>query len=236
MKRKNYNKVVITSIIVIVIIILVVKIRVAYIATQHALEEDLPTTFTMLKEDSLIIKKEHINKIKVIQIRNSTTRRPVSELLFDNKYSLFIYKIDTIGALLLKDSLNIKEKSVYRTTGIVYTFFDKNFYKFQYKTGTIPHSSFIYLTMAGDSIQQYIKNDSIVGYDLSCKNLSIRYGEHEAIDIYIEAKENIFKSYKIPMSFLFLKRQKETFLLIMTTNNYDEYLPKDLLYSLINTE
>jgi hypothetical protein len=209
------------------------KIYQAFKSNERAFAEDLPITYKMPKEDSALILAKYYDRIKVIQVRNSKVRNHVSQLIFDDKYPLFIYKIDSTGILSLRDSFIIENIKTDRTTGITYNILDNGFYKFQYKAGTVGNPSFLYLTVVGDTIQQFVRNDSIVLYNLVCQNMSIRYNEDDPVDIFIEGKQKGFYTLRIPMSILFLKRKKNTYLLVLTTDSSNLSLPSGILYSIV---
>lgn len=202
---------------------------------QASFAEDLPITFKMSHEDSALIKSDYIKRIKVVQVRNSKVRSPISWLLFDGRYPLFIYKLDSTGSLSLKDSVVVRYVGADRTTGVTYNVLDENlFYKFHYKSGNVGSSSSVFLTIKGDSLRQTIKNDSLINLDILCHNMSIRYQDDAAIDIFIEGKQEGSGTLPIPMDILFCKRDKNIYLLILTANSADSPVPKNILKSILS--
>jgi len=195
---------------------------------------DLPFTFSIPSDDSTIISKKYWNKIKVGKIANEKGRNPVSMLRFDKKYHLLIYRIDLTQNLELPDVLNNVNECVDRTTGIVYTVINLNdFCRFEYHASAATPASKIFLTLAGDSLQE-VKNDSAVSYHLICKNLSVRYSEEQPVDIYMVGTELLFgNTTRIPMDLLLLKRNAAVYLLIMMPDNPKATIAADILYNMV---
>ncbi|PUZ22581.1 hypothetical protein DCC81_19270 [Chitinophaga parva] len=203
-------------------------------SNQDLFAEDLPTTFKMLPEDSALIQNEYLKRIKVVQVRNNRVRRPMSQFLVDNRYSLFICKLDSLGLLSFKDSFTVKYIGADRTTGIVYDVLDLGPYEFQYRSESVGDASFVLLTMKGDSVQQTLRSDSLIGFSGLCDNISVSYGYNEVVDIFMEGRQIGFTTFPIPMDILFCKRGKSTYLLILTANRSNAPIPRKLLLSMLS--
>ena len=73
-----------------------------------------------------------------------------------------------------------------------------------------------------------------MAYHLRCKNFSLRYGENNPVDIFVKGKEgSLGRTPVIPMDILFLRRQKNVFLFVLTPRNDDYDVPAELLYRII---
>jgi hypothetical protein len=216
-------------------VFLITKIGKGYNSLNYSLDEINPTTYQMLKEDSILFNANSIKRVKTVQIRNSKVRNSVSWLIVDNKYPLFIYKIDDKEKLSFKDSILIRDASTDRTTGVVYNIIDDKslFYKFQYKAGTVKSPSAIYLSIKGDSIQQTCKNDSMICFNALCNNMSVSYKSQSEADIFIEGKQKGFSTLSIPMVVLFLQHGNSTYLLVLTSLTSNSAIPKNILESLL---
>ncbi|MEI9934062.1 MAG: hypothetical protein WDM71_04265 [Ferruginibacter sp.] len=166
--------------------------------------------------DSISIEETHQNKI----------RTPISVAYFTKKYELTILKIELSLNASLEKIFMIENKSTGISDGYAYNFVDNDFYKFGIKFDSTPIVSKIYLAMSGDSLQTFIKNDSIVYSHLLCDNLSIRYMEDGPNDIFCEGNS-------IPTDLLFIKRDKAVYILLMTPNVQQAYIPPYLLYNIV---
>lgn len=220
----------ITFFIVLILVFIGIKIKNGFAALNESRKEELPMTYQMSKEDSLLFRNEFLSEIKVTGIRNSKTRPSVAQLSYQNKYLIFIFLIDTTGQFSVKDSLRTIKRNVDRTTGIAYNIFDESYFRLQYKSGTLPYTAIGHFTFSGGSISEIEKNDSVCAYNLTCKNFSFRYKTKDPIDIFLETKQMGVKS---SLSVTFKKNQNKTYLLIMAAMSSREVLPPQLLYSII---
>lgn len=201
---------------------------------ENDFAEDLPTTFKMPEEDSLLIKKECLKRIRVVQVRNSLVRSEVSMFLVDNRYPLFIYKLDSTGLLSFKDSFTVKSIWTIPTIGVSYNFLVERLYEFRYKTGAVGATSSVVLAIKGDSLLQTLRNDSLINFSGLYDNFSISYGSNKVIDIVIEGRGKGFGIYSVPMDILFCKRKKNTYLLILTADKPHTPIPRNFLLSMLS--
>ena len=232
--RKKIRIIAICLFVSCILLFLILKVLNGFKKIQNSFSEDLPFTYSIPLEDSNLIARKYWSKMKVNKIAHSKERGPVSFLSFNKEYHLITYRIDLIKDVMLKDILHASIESVDRTTGTVYTVIDINdFCRFQYKASPAKPVSKIFLTVAGDSLQN-VKNDSIESYHLLCDNFSIRYNENEPIDIFMVGQEiALGATTRIPMDLLFLKRNAAIYLLIMTPNDPKSVIASDLLFNIV---
>ena len=211
------------------------KIYQGFSKNQMAFEEDLPSTYKLSSEDSNLISYNYRHKLKVIEVFGSKVRNPISMISIDENYRLIIYKIGSANSLLLNDILHTEIKNGNLSTGYTYTVLSNNIpYKFQYKSGIERKGTKIYLTVDGDSLNTFKQNDSIVSYNLICKNISIRYGQNAVVDIFIESKKRSFvNSQNIPVSILFCRRSNNIYLLLLSSDKPNSPIPNNLLYDMV---
>jgi hypothetical protein len=154
---------------------------------------------------------------------------------FDNKYHLVNYRIPLTKDTSLSDILHINTESAESTSMGVYTVINNNtFFYFKYRESSIDPASQIYLTLAGDSLQNVVKNDSIISYHILCDNFSIKYSKSEAVDIFVVGKDKAFgTTIVIPMDLLFLKRDSAVYLIMMIPNDPRLTIQPDLLYNIV---
>lgn len=214
---------------------LIIKIVIGFKQNATAIEEYLPATYIITSENSTLFAEKYFDKIEIIKVNNSKVRNPISIFLFNKKYHIVTYKINLLKDESLQKIIHTKEKSVDVTLGYSYNTIGKDIvYQLKYKAGTTKPVTDIYFSMAGNSLQQVVNNDSIISYHLSCKNISVKYGDKEPVDLLIVGEEKPFgQTSVIPLEILFLKRNQNIYLLIMTPKNENDAIQSDLLYQLI---
>jgi hypothetical protein len=82
-----------------------------------------------------------------------------------------------------------------------------------------------------DSLVNDIRNDGIIIYHLLCNNFSLRFDEAGPIELLMMKGDEPYSSNeKIPADFLFLKRNKNIYLMIMTPKIKGVPINSNLLY------
>ena len=109
-------------------------------------------------------------------------------------------------------------------------------FHFDCKGGKVHSVKNVHLAMWGKSISEYIKSDSIIGYRLLCKNMSLTYDSENAVDIFLEGTEEFLGiTETIPLNLLFRKRGKDLYLFILSRVDLKADIPQDLLINLTST-
>jgi hypothetical protein len=232
-EKKNINKTILILIVTVLVTYLGFKIVAGFSENAKALGEGLPATYSLSPEHASLISKKYLDKIRVTKVLQSKVRNPISLLSFDSSYSIVICRINLIKHESLESIVNIKLKNIDRSVGYSYNIIGHSAFRFQYKSGEIQPASQIQLTFFGDSLQTTAKSDSLVSFSLLCKNLSIRYGEDDPIDIYVETKSIFLNSAYTPMNILFLERDKKAYLLLMTPNDKKGSISPNKLYDIV---
>ena len=73
----------------------------------------------------------------------------------------------------------------------------------------------------------------MVKYQLLAKNFSLRYTKNGPVDLYVVGNDYKFSTHKIPVVVMFKKKKEKTYLLLITPIQPNEYLPADLIDSVI---
>lgn len=231
--RKNI-KFITRGVLILILFFLGYKIYEGFIDTKKALDEDLPSSFNLLKRDSDLISKKFIDKVRVIEVRRSKVRGPISFLLYDSKYFLFLYEMSLSKDKSFKNIFHIENRNSDRSVGVVYSIIDNGLYfRFENKSYMSEAISEIFLTLKGDSLQTIANEDTIVSYHLLCTNLSIKYSKNDPVDIFLEGKEKSFGSYNIPLDVLFLKHKGCVYFVFMISADTERPIPPKLLYQVV---
>lgn len=212
-------------------IYLVIKIVTAFKQNAQAFDEDLPSTYSLLPEDSILISPNFLKDLKVTQVLQSKVRPPISLLTFKDKYNLIINRIGNSNASL-KKMIKSSKMSIDRSVGVTYTVINNNTFSFQYSAGRPAELSEIYITIAGDIFNK-IETDSLISYDVLCKNFSLRLTHNSPVDLYVKSKSNLIENKTIPLNIVFLTCNNSVYLLLLTPIDQDESLESNLLYNII---
>jgi len=204
-------------------------------SVNESTANDLPMTQVVTSEDSSLISRKYIDKVRSHENINSKVRAPVSFLYIDDTYHLVIYRIDSTGVKSLSDLLQIKAENSKRTDDVVYSIIDFNgFSRFQWRPIPPRAVSRIHVTFGGDSLNRVAANDSLVSYYLLCQNFTVKFSEQGPVEVYMVGEDRPFGGIAVsPADILFLKRNETVYLMIMTPASADRTIPKDLLYNIV---
>jgi hypothetical protein len=218
------------------IVWLIIRLTIGIKQNKNAFEEDLPLTYSMSLDDSSLFAGNVRNKFEVVEIRNSKVRPPISILLYDKKYHLVTYKIPTANTIYpLSKLLQVSNKGNSTSTGYSYSLIGKDIiYQIKYIAGKPEPAQQIYLTLSGNSIQTVVSTDSIISYNLKCRNLSIKYDNKAPVDMFVTGKKRpLGITTIIPMDILFLKREGFIYFMMMTPQSNETNIPANLLYNIV---
>jgi hypothetical protein len=210
------RKVIVYSLLGALVLFIVIKGVGLATTTFKAMNQRLPSTYRLRSEDSLLFNEENRRKLAVVEVQNSTVRHPVSLITYDGEYSLIVHPLDVVPNSLYKGSFVVEEESTDASNGVAYAVVDNNAFKFKYAVKANPAVSQVYLTLHGDSVQQVMQNDSMVCYSLRCKDLSVRYGKDNPVDLYVKADK--FFSSGVPMSVLLYRKNNSLYVLLLSPN------------------
>ena len=148
------------------------------------------------------------DELQLLTTYNAKGRNAVTELLYNSKYELIIYKIDLWEDTSLYKIINIANKFVLEDATEGFNEIEAGNISYKY-ADSVPPVRTIKLTLYGDSINKVINNDTTLYYWLKLNNLSISYNSADSQDIYVK-KSNLFMD-NVPMELMLLKKDKELF-------------------------
>ncbi|NIG53327.1 hypothetical protein [Chitinophaga sp. Cy-1792] len=189
----------------------------------------------VLSSDYHLISDKYADKLSNGVSYQSHNRNPVFVFHFDGKYRLVSYRIDLNSDSSLSKVLEVSNRSVYSSSFVIYnTFPNALFFTYKYRSVQGKPVAHIYMTLAGDSLQHIVKNDSIISDYLICKNMSIRYEAEEPFDIFVVGPDRLFGvTAKFPMDLLLLKKDSTLQLMILTPDDPETGIAPDLLYNIV---
>jgi len=237
MTNKGKLILIILLIFALIYVVEIISSYIKYTSTErHPVSGILPSTYTLLAEDSAIIFKAALGKIKVQEIYRSKERGPISHLVFDNKFRIAIYKIELNSTANMNDLLHVKEKNLDQSLGVDYRVTGLSYFYLLYKGGKSKPISQVYLSIGGDSVSTVVKNDSLASYHLLCENLSFKYSPDEPTDLYFESRIDFeaVEYQKISLDILLLRKTGALYLLIMAPIDNTASIDPKLLYDIVD--
>jgi hypothetical protein len=176
------------------------------------------------------------NKDKIIETRTriSKRRNPISDFFYDSKFYIQIYKMDTVDDFKLTKRITVNYISAALSLNTNFRdHLNETPITVMYKEGTKEKISDVGFTLFGDNCKAVKENDSVAYYYCSdIKNFSIRCKKDEAEDIYGNIKDE-FQDKKIPIEIMFLKRNKNLYLIWLTVKNNAVELDPNMLCDFI---
>lgn len=183
-----------------------------------------------------IIRKDYMglfnstDKISSVESVESKLREPISYLIYDKKYYIEVYNIDTLVKSSLKDFIVESYLNVERTNNMMWTGDDPTTpFRINYKTFAPDKIESIYFNIYGDRTETYIKNDTMAVYYSSFKNFNIKFNKGSAQEIYCRPN----KVDSLPIVVAFLKKRERLYLIIVSPKTKAVELNYDIIKNII---
>jgi hypothetical protein len=191
--------------------------------------------FTLTDEEYNVVNPQFRSKLMANKIYLNKVRNPVALLFFDNTFDLISYKFTGKISGSVNEIVHMSTADASQPARVVYDIMDDNlYYRFLKKAGPEQTIKGLWITLYGNSIENPVLNDSIAYYRLTCKNLSIRYGDSLPIDIFVEEKTNLLGvKASISMELLIIRREGDTYITLMTPKSKEGSIPEGLLYNVV---
>jgi len=203
--------------------------------TEKAIQEGLPSTYNLSTEDSEIISKQFWPQLKAVEVRNTTTRSPITLMKFDNTYFLFKFKIDLKTNSSLKDILHFDKANVDVSWRQSYwTISNTQYYDFKFISRKQIPVSEIFCTYSASNITNLLNSDTLEIYKTVAQNFSMRYSKDGPKDYVVIDEGGILGlRHDIPMGIIFLKRSKSVYFLFITPTKLNGKIDNSYLLNLI---
>ena len=236
---KTYNK---TRWLLTVIALLLIGIKISNFSMARFKEMSSSTTIdfdskTLDKEDMFLFKRDKIGLFRVDRILKNTERNPVKLYIYDNKYDVFVSKIEMSEDYPL-DSFIISKKHTLGVKNFSASNLSSNRERYTFGVGygdvfkSRKTASKIILSIDSDvSLQQQFYSVNAVGYSLPVKTFEIQYdNETEPVDIRFATKEKFFMMRdSVMINLTFYKHEKTVFMVLMVPIKIETQLPIDAL-------
>lgn len=214
------------------IVLVVIFIR-GIVQTFQASNEYYQTDNKITPSDSSLILSINPDKMSNVSVFKSKFRRPVTFLVFDKRYSLAWYMVDSAFESSLNGFVNLEQDDQTANGHPYRVMTNSSGYLFKYKTGLVDTFSHLYISLSGDSIEELAKNDSLISIHLLCNNFSVRYSESGPVDLIFEASRENYIRHFISLDLLLLKQKKSLYLFFLTPLDRNDVVSPDLLNEII---
>lgn len=221
--------------IIIIIVVIVVAVFAYLPRIGLETEAEYPGTYSDTIPNEYLglfrgVNKEKLASLKTIEIK---FRSPISNIVYDKDYYLQVYKIDSAFNRSVGNAVNVSNESNPGYHNSPYNVNEQYCAEFVYKLYKPIKPSEIYLTLFGKNTQVLKKNDSISYYYSIFENFSIKLQKDADDDIHGKAKSTIFLNESAPLEILFLKREKNLYLILLSVKNKAAHLKPGMLYDMV---
>jgi hypothetical protein len=212
-----------------------VKTRAGILESMKSLEERLPSSYSLSKEDSSLFKRSSWNKLKVIETYRTKLSNPISLLSFDKYYHIITAKVKLDSIAIPVDSLiHLHNKTSHITPGYGYFLIPLHYYAFNFKAGPSRSARLIDLNLDGDSLLVILAGANYKNYFLKCRSFGVAYSQSDVLDFVLERGDvPIFYPGKIRLSILLLRRGQDIYIFLMAPDNPERIFPEKLLSQLL---
>jgi hypothetical protein len=190
------------------------------------------------KEDSLILKKEILNKIKVETVIKSKKRNILKFYKYDNKYNFYVTKIDLKNDIALDEIISFNNELSSQDSFVSYLRLpSKKSYDIMFKEETSSPVSKIIFSVSGDEkqLKKVVHNEDFISYSVPLTTMSLQYeSKNNPIDVFVFANgSNLLFRKKIPFVVSFYKKEKSIYLLLMTPIEKETKMNSNFLEEII---
>lgn len=168
--------------------------------------------------------------VTVQAIKRSKYRNDIAILNVDSAYTLIIYEISKNDSVLRLPKVNYTPENGKRTVDIVYRGIKTPSIEFDY-VNEINNSKLeeLYFYANADSVDIKTQDDSTIYYRLNIRSAAVCYEKEGVKDLYIESTENV----QNPTEILFMNRNGKVYVVLLSANFRNLYLPKRKILSLV---
>jgi hypothetical protein len=196
---------------------------------------DYPKYINNISEEYLsLFNFKDTSKIKIATSAVTKYRYPFSRFEYDSKYSFTVYKLTDSMPTPLTSIVTTTYNFSQNTTNTWYSAVYGDFFKLNYSVDTPRTIKEIVLNLAGDSNKNIIFSDSVIGYRLNFKNISLSIDPKKTLDFYIEPNDNLFHFKELPIIIVLKKRSQQVYLVLISGITGKEQLNDCLVLTLMN--
>jgi len=169
-----------------------------------------------------------IRNLKADNIIKPKYDSTICRYLYDNdNYVIQEYIINIKGDKTLPDLIEVIDKNELNINGVFSNEIRSKFFTMNYKTIS-PIVNYLKVSLYGSEIKTVIKNDTVLLLYSNIKNASIEYNSSDTSAVFCRPNQSL-----LPIEFLFIKKKRMLYFLMMSINREKVSLPQNMLYTLI---
>ena len=188
-----------------------------------------PATYQLTKADSSIICQNVINRLKVLEVWHKDLRNSLTFAEYEEKYAVIMHSLDFKNLRPLQSILHIIPTAPHVSNGRSYAVSSINGFEFEFlgdKTDTLEELN---IGFGDDSLVMDVLNDSIIGFRLNCRTISLAYSRNSPVDVLLGLKETSSRKLRLPLGVAFFRREKKLFFAFVVNLKGEEMIRPDLL-------
>jgi hypothetical protein len=174
-----------------------------------------------------LVQQKARDKIKLSISLENIGQDTVCNFSYDKNYDIALYTLSKSFKSSLQSSLHEDFRENSRELGIPFYINGTNLIgisrRVYIKDSDYIGPANIFISFGGSELESTKKNDTIVDYNFSCKNLSIRYEINGPQQIFVNANDG-----DKPLEVMLLKRQRKLFLIFITPKKDLHFLNKSI--------
>lgn len=191
------------------------------------------------KDDSNIIKKNMLEKFKVINVAKSKLRNTFKHYEYDNKYDFYLTKIDIKEDVEMDKLVLFNEEITSISSFVTYiNIHSIKLFEVSFRAGKVDTASKIIFSMAGDGkkLKRIAYSRDFISYSLPLYTFSLQYeSKNNPIDVHVGVQSSRIHSKKgVPFIVSFYKKEKSIYLILMTPINEETKMNESVLGEFIN--
>jgi len=159
-------------------------------------------------------------------------RNAISEYIYDNKYSIVVYKLNVPSGATLKSLIRPSYTPMDLSFGKTYSVMNMEQFTLSYAHDSVPAVSKILTTFYGDSVVNIFKNDSISCVKALLAKFLIQYESKGTVDIKIGIRDPFTRNSQ--MELVFILRNNGLFIIFISPVSENQYLENDLPQTILN--
>lgn len=195
-------------------------------------ESDAITTSKVIPNDYMQL-FGNIGDLSLDQTIISKRRNPIVQFNYGKNFRINVYRTNQLSDSKIGEITTETYLNNHISYGLNYNLVDGlNQYEILCKSGFQDKVSKIYINLFGDDTRIISKNDTLAYYYSKVENFYIKYQPNSPQDFFGSIKEKSV-GIKIPMEIMFIKRNKNTYLILLSADDTGTALKPGTLLGLL---
>ncbi len=196
----------------------------AFYRVNSAVDTEGPPTADIDREYLALFKTHFYKNFSNFISSRSKIRNTQTAFDFDKKYAIVVEKLNLESNSSVDYFVKVKREEVGESINTIYGSFEKNSFYYKRPPEVPKGREAIFFYYCCDSLKIITRNDSLINFYTERNDFGIKYSKEGPFDILFDRKYD-----KVPVHFIFLKREKKFFLIIMVPYSRESMKPQQLL-------